>query len=75
MPPMLITRPIEATPWLGTRAWRRDVAAFFKAHPVPTGTRAVRQALEQFDIGLAFDARNARPLQRWLEAQPGEGAP
>ncbi len=35
MPPMLITRPIEATPHLGSRAARRDVASFFRANPVP----------------------------------------
>jgi puromycin-sensitive aminopeptidase len=66
MPPMLISRPIEATPALGTRAHRRDVAAFFRAHPVPTAKRAVEQALEHFDLDLAFE-KDARPaLARWL---------
>ncbi len=41
LPPMLVTRPIEATPALGTRTARRDVAAFFKANPVPTAARAL----------------------------------
>lgn len=68
MPPMLVTRPIEATPALGTAAYRRDVAAFFKANPVPTGARAVRQALEQFDLNLAFAKRAAPALRRWLGA-------
>jgi len=67
MPPMLVTRPIEALPGLGTRAWRRDVAGFFRQHPVPTGARAVKQALEHFDLGLAFDERSARGLRRWLQ--------
>ncbi len=66
MPPMLITRPIEATPQLGTRAARRDVAAFFRANPVPTGARAVRQALERFDLNLEFQSRAAPALRRWL---------
>ena len=48
MPPMLVTRPIEALPALGTKAWRRDVASFFRANPVPTGARSVKQTLEQF---------------------------
>jgi len=67
MPPMLVTRPIDALPGLGTRAWRRDVAAFFREHPVPTGARAVKQALEHFDLNLAFDARTAPGLRRWLQ--------
>ena len=41
-------------------------AAFFKAHPVATGQRAVRQALEQFDLNLAFDTRVSGDLERWL---------
>ncbi len=66
MPPMLITRPIEATPHLGSRAARRDVASFFRANPVPTGARAVRQALEKFDLNLEFQTRAAPALRRWL---------
>jgi puromycin-sensitive aminopeptidase len=66
MPPMLITRPIDATPHLGSRAARRDVAAFFRANPVPTGARAIRQALERFDLNLEFQARAAPALRRWL---------
>ena len=69
MPPMLITRPIEATPHLGSRAARRDVAAFFRANPVPTGARAVRQALEKFDLNLEFQTRAAPALRRWLTGE------
>lgn len=69
MPPMLVTRPIEALPALGTRAGRRDVAAFFRANPVPTGARAVRQTLEQFDLNLAFDDRVKSELMRWIGAE------
>jgi aminopeptidase N len=70
MPPMLITRPIEATPQLGSRAARRDVAAFFRANPVPTAARAIRRALEKFDLNLEFRTRAAPALRRWLA---GEG--
>ena len=35
MPPMLVTRPIEALPALGTRAHRRDVAPSFAPTPCP----------------------------------------
>jgi puromycin-sensitive aminopeptidase len=69
MPPMLVTRPIEALPALGTRAFRKDVAAFFREHPVATGARAVKQTLEQFDLNLAFDERAKSALARWLEAR------
>jgi puromycin-sensitive aminopeptidase len=66
LPPMLVTRPIEATPSLGTRAYRRDVATFFAAHPVATGARAVKQALERFDHDLEFCERAAPQLSKWL---------
>ena len=66
LPPMLVTRPIEALPGLGTKAWRQDVARFFRDHPVPTGQRTVRQALERFDGGIQFDERNESPLRKWL---------
>jgi hypothetical protein len=68
MPPMLVTRPIEALPALGTRFFRRDVAAFFRANPVPTAARAVKQTLEQFDLNLAFDERAERELAGWVRA-------
>jgi hypothetical protein len=42
------------------------VASFFRANPVPTGARAVRQALEKFDLNLEFQARAAPALRRWL---------
>jgi hypothetical protein len=64
---MLVTRPIEALPALGGRAHRKDVAAFFRAHPVATGARAVKQTLEQFDLNLAFDERAKSEIARWLE--------
>jgi puromycin-sensitive aminopeptidase len=73
MPPMLVTRPIEALPALGTRAWRRDVAAFFRANPVPTGARSVKQTLEQFDLNLAFDARTKDELAGWSRREAASG--
>jgi puromycin-sensitive aminopeptidase len=65
MPPMLVTRLIDTTPVLGP-GHRREVAAFFRAHPVPAGARSLDQALERFDLDAAF-CRLARPeLARWL---------
>jgi puromycin-sensitive aminopeptidase len=66
MPPMLVTRVIDATPSLRTPAYRREVAAFFKAHPVATGQRAVRQALERFDRNAELRSRAAPQLKEWL---------
>jgi puromycin-sensitive aminopeptidase len=70
MPPMLATRLIEATPALGDRAHRRDVASFFRAHPVPAGERALQQALERFDLDQAFRRLASPGLRRWLTARP-----
>jgi hypothetical protein len=69
MPPALVTRVIDATPSLRTPAYRREVAAFFKAHPVPTGQRAVRQALERFDRNAELRRRATPQLRAWLQAR------
>ncbi len=66
MPAMLVTRPIDALPNLGSRALRKDVASFFRAHPVPTGARAVRQALERFDADMELVERASPELVSWL---------
>ena len=70
LPPALVTRVIEATPALQTPAYRRRVAAFFRKHPVPTGRRALLQALERFDRNAELCRRAAPGLRRWLKAQP-----
>jgi puromycin-sensitive aminopeptidase len=66
LPPALVSRPIEASAALATRAARRDIAAFFRRNPVPTAVRAVKKALEQIDLSLAFDARVKPQLASWL---------
>jgi puromycin-sensitive aminopeptidase len=73
LPPALVARPIEASAALATREARRDIAAFFKANPVPTATRAVKKAIEQIDLTCAFDARVKPQLARWLETAPPRG--
>jgi aminopeptidase N len=70
LPPALVARPVEATASLATREARREIAAFFKQNPVPTAVRAVKKALEQIDLTLAFDARLRPQLVRWLAEQP-----
>jgi puromycin-sensitive aminopeptidase len=66
LPPMMVSRVIEATPALQTAAMKREVAAFFRAHPVPTATRALRQTLERFDLNNELRQRTAPGLARWL---------
>jgi puromycin-sensitive aminopeptidase len=66
LPPMMISRLIEATPALQTPACRREVAAFFRAHPVPTATRALKQTLERFDLNDELRHRTAPGLATWL---------
>ncbi len=70
LPPMLAGRIVEALPALQTPAHRRDVAAFFRAHPLPTATRALKQTLERFDLDAALRRRTAPELRRWLDARP-----
>lgn len=64
--PMMIARLIEATPALQTAAHQREVTAFFKAHPAPTGARALRQALERFRLNKALRRRAVPQLRDWL---------
>ncbi|HKE13022.1 MAG TPA: M1 family aminopeptidase [Myxococcota bacterium] len=66
MPPMLVTRLVDATPALQTTASKRDVASFFRAHPVATARRALQQALERFDLNAELRRREAPGLRRWF---------
>ena len=45
---------------------RREVAAFFRNHPVPSGDRALKQALERFDSWTRFQPVAARELELYL---------
>jgi puromycin-sensitive aminopeptidase len=66
VPPGLASRLINALPALQTRAYRKQVADFFKAHPQPTAKRALKQALERFDLDGELRRRTAPALGRWL---------
>ncbi|HEX7481500.1 MAG TPA: M1 family aminopeptidase [Polyangiales bacterium] len=68
MPAMLVSRLVDATPLLREERYRKEVAAFFASHPVPTAARALRQALERFQLDAAFRKRAAPALQRLLRA-------
>jgi puromycin-sensitive aminopeptidase len=66
MPSLFASRLIEATPNLLTPSYRRDVARFFREHPVPSSDRALRQALERFDWYRGFHREAAARLSAWL---------
>jgi puromycin-sensitive aminopeptidase len=65
----LAPRLISALPALGTPAHRREVAAFFRAHPMPTASRALKQAMERFPLEAELRRRCAPQLRRWLRGE------
>jgi aminopeptidase N len=65
LPPLLANRLIEATPSLLSDTHRREVALFFREHPLPNGERALRQALERFAWYKGFRRKAAADLSRW----------
>ena len=69
VPSMLMSRLIDATPALAGEQQRRAVMSFFAAHPVPTATRALRQADERFRLDARFRKRAGPALRRWLATQ------
>jgi puromycin-sensitive aminopeptidase len=66
LPSLLAGRLISATPALGP-GHRKAVADFFRAHPVPSGARNLRQALERFDWYAGFQRRSLPQLRAYLE--------
>jgi len=70
LPPALGNRLINATPDLLSRTHRREVAAFFRTHPLPASDRAVRQALERFDWYAGFRRRVGPELVAYLSGAP-----
>jgi puromycin-sensitive aminopeptidase len=66
LPPQLGSRLIEATPALLTPDYRRDVARFFREHPLPASSRVLSQALERFDWYAEFRLRVGPQLEAYL---------
>ena len=66
IPPLMISRLVEALPALRERRWAREVRAFFAAHPVPEASRALKQTLEVFRLNAELRRRTAPALARWL---------
>jgi hypothetical protein len=66
IPPAHVGGVIAATPALGGATHRKQVAAFFRDHPPPSGDRALRQALETFDWYRGFRRRAGPDLDAYL---------
>lgn len=75
LPPMMVSRLIEATASLQTREHRKQVAMFFRAHPIETATRALKLALERFDLNEELRRRASRDLRAWFGARGVTFAP
>ncbi|HTO68322.1 MAG TPA: M1 family aminopeptidase [Myxococcota bacterium] len=64
--PGLAGRLVSALPALQKPLYKRQVAAFFAAHPLPTAARALRQALERFDLDTELRERALPELRAYL---------
>jgi puromycin-sensitive aminopeptidase len=69
LPPFPRRRLIAATAHLATPEARREVEAFFTAHPVEAAERTLQQTLEQLDLLIAFRARAQPRLREVLSAE------
>ncbi len=67
LPPMMASRLIEATALLQSKEHRKEVGTFFKENPVETAARALKLALERFDVNEEFRKRAAVELKEWLD--------
>src|SRR5262249_46224450 len=70
IPPLMLARLVDATPALRTQRHAREVREFFRAHPLPEASRAVRQALERFRLNAELRRRTAPHVRRWLAGSP-----
>jgi hypothetical protein len=67
--PGLASRLVGALPALQTPARKREVASFFREHPLPTATRTLKQALERFDLNTALRKELVPKLRAWLRTR------
>ncbi|MGH7291689.1 MAG: ERAP1-like C-terminal domain-containing protein, partial [Myxococcota bacterium] len=64
--PGLASRLVSALPALQKPLYRRQVASFFATHPLPTAARALKQALERFELDADLRARVVLDLRAYL---------
>ena len=66
IPPLMLSRLVEATPALREPRYATEVRTFFAKHPLPEAARAVKQSLELFRLNADLRKRTAPGLARWL---------
>jgi puromycin-sensitive aminopeptidase len=66
IPPLMLSRLVEATPALREPRYAGEVRAFFSKHPLPEAARALKQALELFRLNAELRRRALPGLKRWL---------
>jgi hypothetical protein len=71
VPPLMLSRLIDAMPALRDPRYAREVAGFFRRHPLPEAERALRQALEVFRLNAELGRRAAPGVARWLADRTG----
>ncbi len=64
--PGLASRLVSALPALQKPLYRRQVASFFATHPLPTASRALKQAIERFELDADLRARLVPDLRSYL---------
>ncbi len=69
VPPGLASRLVLALPALHTRKHKGEVSRFFRAHPLPTARRALKQTLERFDLDNELRRRLVPQLRAWLKGR------
>jgi len=67
--PGLASRLVSALPALQTPLYRRQVASFFATHPLPTAARALKQALERFELDADLRGRIVPDLREYLRPE------
>jgi puromycin-sensitive aminopeptidase len=70
VPPLMLSRLVEATPALREPRYAREVGRFFRTHPTPEARRALKQALEVFRLNADLRRRTTGNLAEWLENRP-----
>ena len=67
IPPLMVSRLVEATPALREPRFAREVGRFFRAHPVAEARRSLKQALEIFRLNAELRRRITPGIERWLD--------
>ncbi len=67
IPPLMVSRLVESTPALRDTRYAREVAGFFRSHPVPEASRSLKQALEIFRLNAELRRRILPGIARWWE--------